>query len=408
MRFISLFKTSIVNALMRFDLSVICCITLTYCLIFSPPPSISKTFFGILCSGALYFATLNLICERFKLPRSFFYFISLPLFAVFAYYAHFYYKSPFIWSTLLLGLLASIFVSPFWGKSSDTDDVWSYQFDILKHSIYAGVASLILLAGIYSVLFALDYLFSFTPYSDIYKDIALIILALCLPVMILSGIPMNFIDNTLHNTGVIVLKLLQYCVIPLLLIYGVILHAYTLKILIAQEFPKGLTAYLVSGFATLLILTFILTLRWRDDHPVIRMFTRYVGWFMIIPLSLMAVGIWKRVAPMGLTEARYFLILLWILFTSSTLIILTRCHNPTVWILNCVSALFIISSIGPWSIQELPIKHQVHRLKAIVLNVQATPQHNASKEEQIAASTILDYLALRQRLADTRFNHHMN
>lgn len=402
MRFISLFKASILSTLIRFNLSVLCCTTLTYCLIFSPPASISKTFFGILCSGALYFATLNLICERFKLPRSSFYFISLPLFAVFAYYAHFHYKSPYIWGTLLLGLIASIFVSPFWGKSSDTDDVWSYQFDILKHSIYAGVASLILLVGIYSVLFALNYLFSFTPYPDIYKDTALFILALCLPAMILSGIPMNFIDNTLHNTGVIVLKLLQYCVIPLLLIYGMILHTYALKIIIAQEFPKGLIAYLVSGFATLLIFTYMLTLRWRDDHPIIRMFTRYVGYLMIIPLCLMAVGIWKRVAPLGLTEGRYFVTLLWILFASSTLIILLCRDNPTVWILSCVSALFIISSIGPWSIQELPIRHQVHRLKAIVLNVQASPQQNASKEEQIAASTILDYLALRQRLDDTK------
>ena len=407
MRFQSLFKTSILNTLIRFNLSILCSITLTYCLIFSPPASISKTFFGILCSGALYFATLNLIWERFKLPRLSFYFISLPLFAVFAYYAHFHYKPPYIWGTLLLGLIASIFVSPFWGKTSDTDDVWSYQFDILKHSIYGGVASLILLVGIFSVLFALNYLFSFTPYPDIYNDTAIFVLAFCLPVMILSGIPMNFIDNTLQNTGVIVLKLLQYCVIPLLLIYGVILHAYTLKILIAQEFPKGLIAYLVSGFATLLILTYILTLRWRDDQPIIRMFTRYFGWFMIIPLSLMAVGIWKRVAPRGLTEARYFLILLWILFSSNTLIILLRRHNPTVWILSFASALFIISSIGPWSIQELPIRHQVHRLKAIVLNVQASPQHSASKEEQIAASTILDYLEFHHRLADTKelFKH---
>jgi hypothetical protein len=132
MRFISLFKTSIRNTFIRFDLSILCCIALTYCLIFTPPTFISKTYFGILSSGAIYFVASKLIFERSDLPSWSFYLLSTPLFAGFAYYAHSYYATPFIWGTLLIGLISSVFISPFWSKRSDADDVWSFQFDILK------------------------------------------------------------------------------------------------------------------------------------------------------------------------------------------------------------------------------------------------------------------------------------
>lgn len=45
---------------------------------------------------------------------------------------------------------------------------------------------------------------------------------------------------------------------------------------------------------------------------------------MIAPLILMAWGIWERVSIFGLTEARYFVALLWAWFAISTIIILIR------------------------------------------------------------------------------------
>lgn len=402
MQLIFSFKTSLLKAISRFDLSIVCLAILTYCLIFTPPTIVANSYSGILACGVGWFCALKLRCESSRLPLWSFYAIGIPVFIGFSYYAHFYYKINLIWLTTLISLASSILISPFWNRSSDVDDIWSFQFDILKHSTYSFIASLILLTGTCFVLFALEYLFLLKPYSNLYVDIASLIGAFVLPTMILVGIPTAFTDNTTKNTGVIVLKLLIYSIIPVLLIYAVILHAYSLKILITQEFPKGRIAYLVTGFATFLIITYILVLRWKNDHFLVRMFCRHIGWLMVIPLGLMALGLWKRIDTFGLTEARYFLVALWIILSVSTIIILLSRAKPALWIISCTSGMFLIISVGPWSIQELPICQQIYRLKAIVLSVRATPKQIPTKEQQIAVSTILEYLATHHRLSDLK------
>lgn len=304
--------------------------------------------------------------------------------------------------TLSLSFTSLIFIAPFIGRSSDADELWSFHFDVLKHSIYAGIASLILLIGTTLVLLALDYLFGFNIYSDLYHDTCTVICVLILPVLALSGIPAQFGDNTYTSAGSVLFKLLLYILIPLLLIYGIILHAYSLKIIITQELPRGKVAYLVAGFATIILTTYILIQRWKNEHSLIRLFHRYVGWFMILPLLLMAWGLWARISVFGLTESRYFIALLWLWFVASTLIILIRSVNPALWIIGAFSSLFLISSIGPWNIQELPINHQLHKLTATLSKVRSTENSQATKQHQIIVSSILDYLNSRNRLEDVR------
>jgi hypothetical protein len=302
--------------------------------------------------------------------------------------------------TLFLSFISFIFIAPFIGRPSDSDELWSFHFDILKNSIYAGAASLILLIGTTLVLLALEYLFAVTPYSGVYNDTFIIICMFILPAMKLSGIPTSFEDKTHTSKGSILLKLLLYILIPLLLIYGVILHAYSLKIMITQTLPRGKVAYLVAGFETFMLATYILIQRWKTEHSLIRLFHRNIGWFMIIPLILMAWGLWERISIFGLTESRYFVALLWFWFVSSTLVILIRTLNSALWIIGIFSGLFLISSMGPWSIQELPIHQQLHRLKATLSKLRSGEQPSVRKEHRIIVSSVLDYLSNRHRLED--------
>jgi hypothetical protein len=377
MQISSLFKTSLICTFLRFDLAVICCIALTGYLLF-PDINILKFHNSslILCCGAVWFTASKLFSESLSLARWCFYVLSLPIFGGLAYYLYclpvfFHASADLSRGLILLGIIQLIFIAPFIARRSDSDDIWSFQFNIFKNGMVAGIANLILLWGICLVLVALDYLFSIKFYSSIYNDIFIVITCFIFPVMVLSGVPSDFNDNTLPSSGSILLKLLTYILIPLLIVYGIILHAYSLKILITQTLPRGKVTYLVAGFEAFILIAYTLTQRWKADHHPIRLFHRYVGWFMIAPLILRAWGIWERVSVFGLTEARYFVALLWAWFAISTIIILIRASKPALWIVGSLSGLLLICSMGPWSIIELPIKQQIHRLRAVLMTIRS-------------------------------------
>jgi hypothetical protein len=407
MKFISLFKTSFLSTFLRFDLAVICCAGFTAYFLF---PEINVLKFHnsslILCCGAIWLTASKLFSESLSLPRWGAYALSLPIFGGLAYY---FYCLPMLPSStswpvclILLGLMLLIFIAPFIARRSDSEDIWSFQFDILKNGMVAGIASLILILGVCLVLVALDYLFSIKFYSSIYNDIFIVITCFIFPVMVLSGIPTNFEDTTLPPSGSILLKLLTYILIPLLIVYGIILHAYSLKIMITQTLPRGKVASLVAGFEAFILIIYTLTQRWKTNHQPLNLFHRYVGWFMITPLILMAWGICERVSVFGLTEARYFIALLWVWFVVSTVIILIRVSKPALWIVGSLSGLLLMCSMGPWGIIELPIKQQVHRLKTVLMHLRSAEKSTPTKEQKIGVSTILDYLSTRNRLADVQ------
>lgn len=157
--------------------------------------NISPFFF---ISGTFWFVASKLFTEGLNLPKWSYYAVSIPVFTGFAYCFYVYPHSFWLICTVFLSVTSLIFIAPFIGKPSDTDELWSFHFDIIKHSLYAGIASLILVIGINLVLLAIDYLFGLTPYPAVYTDTSLIICVFILPVMILSGIPTQFEDTTLY------------------------------------------------------------------------------------------------------------------------------------------------------------------------------------------------------------------
>lgn len=119
-------------------------------------------------------------------------------------------------------------------------------------------------------------------------------------------------------------------------------------------------------------------------------------------MILMAWGLWERISIFGLTESRYFITVLWLWFVASTLIIFIRVLNPALWIIGTFSGLFLISSFSPWNIQELPIHHQLYKLKTTLSEIRSAEKSHVTKQQRIIVSSILDYLNSRHRLNDVR------
>lgn len=389
---------------MRFDLAVACAALFTGLFISWGMREIKETqhiiiYTSLIC-GIPWFVGCKLWIESHELSRKYFYLIGVPIFTLIAYYFYGLPNNIFLPRiTLFASLCSFIFISPFILTHQSSDDVWSFHFRLIRNSILANLSSVILLIGAVLILMALDYLLSFKFYSDQYGDISTFISFFMFPLLVMIGIPNDFQYPSLPK-GEILLKLLVYILIPLLLIYGLILHIYAIKIFISGELPRGKVAYLVAGFSSWIVIVYILAQRWKDDQPIIKFFHNYVGWFMIIPLSLMVWGIWERLSTFGLTEPRYLLCAFAIWLIISTFLILSRLKNASIGIIAAFSGLALIISAGPWGVVELPVKHQLYRLKTVLLNINTHPKHVASYEQKLIVASILDYLELRNRLED--------
>ena len=117
-----------------------------------------------------------------------------------------------------------------------------------------------------------------------------------------------YINESVRKTSARVIQfIVNYIVTPALIIYAIILLAYTLRILFNWELPKGGTAYMVSVFCILTLLC--ISVRHSFEKRTFNWFHRYFPLIALIPLVLMWTGIHRRISDYGLTESRFYLIL---------------------------------------------------------------------------------------------------
>lgn len=216
-------------------------------------------------------------------------------------------------------LASHLFVSvaPYVGKSNKTH-FWSYNQSLFVSITTSIVFTVVLIAGLMLAVTAVNSLFDLNFDGDLYVFI------LCVAGVFGSSlIFLLFVDNGLssleaHQEYPSVLRfLVQYILIPLLLIYALIFYAYIIKIVVTWELPKGYLSYLVLAYSVLGILSYLLVYPLRDssEHRWVRYFSD-IYYYSLIPLVLMLfVAIYTRVSQYGITENRYIIIVLafWLL-----------------------------------------------------------------------------------------------
>jgi hypothetical protein len=187
----------------------------------------------------------------------------------------------------------------------------------LTSALYGGVLYL----GIAAAIGAMNLLFNFKFEWDTFVILWIWIVGIFCTIFFLAGLPKDVdqLDSeTDYPKGLKVFT--QYVLIPLATVYVVILLAYEAKILITWNLPKGLVSNLILGYAVFGILSLLLVypIRERDENKWLKTFARSF-YFLLLPLlALLFVAVGARVLSYGITEYRYFLILLavWLLFIS--------------------------------------------------------------------------------------------
>lgn len=152
---------------------------------------------------------------------------------------------------------------------------------------------------------------------------------------------------------------------PALIIYTAILYGYIIRILIRWELPNGGVAYMVTAFIAIALLCCMCL-------PLLS--KRHFDWFYkafpaiaIPPLALLWVGIFRRTGEYGLTEARFYLILLAALMTLFTAMLAsgkTRKFQSMALVLAAAAAFF--TYIPGIRAKDFGIRSQQKRLEAVL------------------------------------------
>ncbi|HEM46697.1 MAG TPA: DUF4153 domain-containing protein, partial [Alphaproteobacteria bacterium] len=160
----------------------------------------------------------------------------------------------------------------------------------------------------------------------------------------------------------------QYVLIPLVSVYLGILTAYLFKVVITTEWPSGWIGWLVSCVSVAGILSILLThpIRDRRENAWIVTYGRWFWLVMIPSIGMLLVAAWKRIDQYGITEPRYFLVVLTVWLAAMAVVYgFVRSQNIK-WLPLTLCALSFLTFLGPWSAYAVSEASQLGRLEGLL------------------------------------------
>ncbi len=298
-------------------------------------------------------------------------------------------------------------VAPYLGHNEPTG-FWRFNETLFARMLLSVVFSGTLFVGLVVAIAACDNLFKIHIDNKVYPELWMLTAGIFNTWFFLTGIPA---DYTTLNTEKVYPKFLkiftQYILIPLVVLYMCILYAYGLKIVIAWDLPKGFVSSLIMAYAVAGILAVLLVTPLRDDKdtPWVRFFSRFFFIATLPLIVLLYVAIMTRVNDYGITESRYFLLLIgaWLGGISLYFIFSSRKNIKVVPI--SLAILGLVSLAGPWSAFSVSERSQVHRLQAILIKnkvwapgekIAATPG-NIPEADADEINSIVQYMIEREK-----------
>lgn len=290
------------------------------------------------------------------------YYFTLPLFKDFAL------KDGIRYTLFNIGLHLLVSFSPFIA-SGTTNGFWQFNRTLfirfLTSCIYTGV----LYIGLALALLAIDELFKVNVNSNLYADLWFILIGIFNTCFFLAGVPKQIETLDADTTYPKGLKIFtQFVLLPLVTIYLLILYAYGTKITILMELPRGWVSYLVISLsiAGILSLLLIWPIRNEEGNNWIKIVDRWFYRALYPLIILLGLAIYKRVSQYGITENRYFILLiaLWLAAIATYFLISKTKNIKVIPVSLCIIA--FLSSFGPWGAFSVSERSQVNRLERLL------------------------------------------
>ena len=241
------------------------------------------------------------------------------------------------------------------------EDYEYYIIKVFSNFFLTAIYSFVLLMGLFAIFFTIDQLFNANIPRKIYYYSFLVVGGIFAPSNFLARIPEIDEDFEEYSYPKGLKVLLLYIVIPLISIYTLILYIYFGKILITRNWPQGIVSHLVLWYSTVSVAVIFFISPILDENKWANRFKSWFPKFNIPILIMMFVSMGIRIKEYGITENRYFALILglWVLGIMLYFIFSKKLRNIIIPIL--LSVIVINSGFGPLSSFSVSMRSQNHR-----------------------------------------------
>ncbi len=299
----------------------------------------------------------------------------------------------------------SLFIMIFFIQRIKRDENYEYYvMDIMSEISLTIVYSIVLYFGMAFILFTIDALFNANISFNVYINIFILVVFVFAVALFLSRFPEK--DRTYRTTEYTraLRVLLTYIVIPLISIYTAILYIYFGKIIITRVWPSGLVSHLVVWYSTVSVGVLFLISPLLETDRIARAFKKIFPKALLPILLMMFISIGIRISQYGLTENRYYLVLLGIWLLGMMIYFGFAPRRKNIIISISLSLLILISVYGPLSSFSLARASQNNRLEGLLEKNQMlvageiVKNPDISQEDRREINNIISYFSTNHRI----------
>ena len=279
---------------------------------------------------------------------------------------------------LATGIIFFLFflLVPLIGKKDEEE---KYFQSVIVDKAVTVLFSVVLFLGLTVVFLTVDRLSLIKLEGKIYVETWLFVVFVF--AMIFFASKLKKVDENLEEYEIhkVFKFLIYFIVIPLITIYTGILYIYFGKMLVTRSWPQGLVSHLILWYTIFSLFIMIMVTPMTKKDPVAKVFKKYFPLASIPLLALSIVSISKRISQYGVTELRYFIVLLgiWLIFCMVSSIFRARLSV----ILISLIVVVYISVFSPVNNRRITIMSQNKRLERILI------KHGLLKDEKLVQNS---------------------
>lgn len=282
-----------------------------------------------------------------------------------------------------------------------------YVYRIIRSLFISTLLSIVVWLGVSLIIFSIFMLFGLKGMDEyILKAMALILGTLNLW-MFLNNFPSEEKEDSWEEPQ-FGLKILNNILIPIELIFSLVLIAYFIKIITQGVMPLRIVCYLslVYGILAFAIIFFSPDKR-KNSNALIRF---YLPCSSLVFLGLMYYTMGHRIARYGLTENRYYVIVIGIYLTLFMIYSVLFNKKSNVISIAVLALFILVSTIGPINSYNMSLNSQAKRFDKILkknnISTDSTDVDVAklSRTDKNNLASILNYFKHRDEISRLQEN----
>lgn len=157
----------------------------------------------------------------------------------------------------------------------------------------------------------------------------------------------------------------NYIALPFIIIYFVILYAYSIKVLSNfSDWPKGIISWMVIWFSLFWYLIYIFSYAFELKSTFVRIFRKVFPFAVLFQTPMLFYAIYLRINQYDFTINRYLVVVFWIFLVLESLYFIFSNKKYLLSIPLLLTLFIIVISVWPWWVYNFPENRQLDLLKS--------------------------------------------